>query len=87
MPCLRCDNRVQVADITVLAHERPATPATETLPAEDMDLLHTLLEAQGHRDVVRLPDGTPPDTRAVVIDIGRLVGARPSPRQPLPGAR
>ena len=56
-------------------------------PQEDVDLLHTLLEAQGHRNVVRLPDGKVPDIRAVVIDLGRLVGSHPSPRQPLPGTK
>ena len=40
-----------VADLTVLAREKPETPAAEALPEEDIDLLHTLLEAQGHRDV------------------------------------
>ena len=56
-------------------------------PQEDVDLLHTLLESQGHRNVVRLPDGKVPDIRAVVIDLGRLVGSHPSPRQPLPGTK
>ena len=75
------------ADLTVLARERPETPATEVFPQEDVDLLHTLLEAQGHRNVVRLPDGKVPDIRAVVMDLGRLVGSHPSPRQPLPGTK
>jgi len=35
----------RVADLTMLARERPETPATETCPEEDIDLLHTLLEA------------------------------------------
>ena len=52
-----------------------------------MDLLHTMLESQGHRDVVRMPAGQVPDIRAVVVDLGRLAGARPSTRQPLPGMR
>ena len=87
--CLAFDavTAVHVADLTVLARERPETPATEVFPQEDVDLLHTLLEAQGHRNVVRLPDGKVPDIRAVVIDLGRLVGSHPSPRQPLPGTK
>ena len=68
-----------VADLTVLGRERPETPATEVFPEEDIDLLHTLLEAQGHRNVERAPD-----IRAVVIDLGRLVGSHPSSRQQLP---
>ena len=87
--CLAFDavTAVHVADLTVLARERPETPATEVFPQEDVDLLHTLLESQGHRNVVRLPDGKVPDIRAVVIDLGRLVGSHPSPRQPLPGTK
>ncbi len=53
----------------------------------DVDLLHTLLEAQGHREVVRMDGGTPPDIRTFVIDLGRLVGAHPTRRQPPRGAR
>ena len=56
-------------------------------PQEDVDLLHTLLESQGHRNVARMPDGKAPDIRAVVIDLGRLVGSHPSARQPLPGTK
>ena len=41
----------------------------------------------GNRDVVRVPAGQVPDIRAVVIDLGRLVGSHPSTRQPLPGTR
>ena len=87
--CLAFDavTAVHVADLTVLARERPETPATEVFPEEDVDLLHTLLESQGHREVVRRPDGNVPDIRAVVVDLGRLVGAHPSPRQPLPGTK
>ena len=76
-----------VADLTVLAQERPDTPASEIFPVEDVDLLHTLLEAQGHPDVQRAPAGQAPDIQAVVIDLGRLVGAHPTKRQPLPGAK
>ena len=76
-----------VADLTVLAQERPETPATEIVPVQDIDLLHTLLEAQGHPDVQRAPAGQAPDMQAVVIDLGRLVGAHPTRRQPLPGAK
>ncbi len=72
---------------TVLARERPETPATEVFPEKDLDLLRALLESQGHRNFTRLPDGKPPDIRAAVIDIGRLVGFHPSPRQPLPGTK
>ena len=75
------------ADLTVLAQERPETPATEIFPVEDIDLLHTMLEAQGHPDVQRAPAGQPPEIQAVVIDLGRLVGAHPTKRQPLPGAK
>ena len=82
--CLAFDavTAVHVADLTVLARERPETPATEAFPEEDIDLFHTLLEAQGHRYVERAPD-----IRAVVIDLGRLVGSHPSSRQGLPGTK
>ena len=33
------------------------------------------------------PAGQTPDIQTVVIDIGRLVGAHPTTRQPLPGAK
>ena len=56
-------------------------------PEENIDLLHTMLESQGHRDVVRMPAGQAPDIRAVVIDLGRLVGSHSNPRQPLPGTK
>ena len=56
---------------------------TEAFPEEDIDLLHTLLESQGHRNVLRMPDGMALDIRALVIDLGRLVGSHPSARQPL----
>ena len=84
--CLAFDavTAVHVADLTVLARERPETPATEVFPEEDIDLLHTLLEAQGHRNVERARDGKAPDIRAVVIDLGRLVGSHPSSPQQLP---
>ena len=87
--CLAFDavTAVHVADLTVLARERPETPATEVFPPEDIDLLHTILEAQGHRDVRRMPAGQAPDIRTVVIDLGRLVGSHPDTRQPLPGAK
>ncbi len=87
--CLAFDavTAVHVADLTVLARERPETPATEVFPEEDIDLLHTMLESQGHRDVVRMPGGRAPDIRAIVIDLGRLVGSHPTPRQPLPGTK
>jgi len=78
---------VHVADLTMPARGRPETPATGVCPEGDVDLLHTLLEAQGHREVVRMDGGTPPDIRTFVIGPGRLVGAHPLRRQPLPGAR
>jgi len=78
---------VHVADITVLAREHPEPPATEVFPEEDVDLPHTMLEPQGHRDVVRMPAGQAPDIRAVVIDPGRPVGSHPNPRRPLPGTK
>ena len=76
-----------VADLTILAQERPETPATEVFPEEDIDLLQTMLEAQGHRNVRRKPAGQAPDIQTVVIDIGCLDGAHPTTRQPLPGAK
>ena len=77
-----------VADLTMLARERPETPATGVCPEGDVDLLHTLLEAQGHRGVERMERGGIPTTvRSFVIDLGRLVGAHPTKRQPLPGVK
>ncbi len=73
--------------LTVLAQERPLTPASEVFAEEDVDLLHTLPEAQGHRNVVRMADGKAPDIRAVVIDLGRLVGSHLAARQSLPGTK
>ncbi len=77
----------RVADITMLARERPDTPATEVCPEEDIRLLLTLLSAQGHREVTTMADGKPPDIRTFTIDLGRLVGAHPRRRQPLPGVK
>ena len=44
-------------------------------------------QVQRLREVDRTPGGKPPDIRAVVIGLGRLVGAHLSKRQPLPGAK
>ena len=87
--CLAFDavTAVHVADITVMARERPGTPATEVFPKEDIDLLRTLLESQGHRDVAGRIAGQAPDIRTVVLDLGRLVGSHPSSRQQLPGTK
>jgi len=81
------DRRPGAADLTMLARERPETPATEVCPEGDIDLLHTLLEAQGHRGVERMEGGSVPAVRDFVIGPGRLVGAHLTKRQPLPGAR
>ena len=87
--CLAFDaiTACRVADITVLAREHPETPATEVFPVEDIDLLRAMLEEQGHRDVAPPAPQQAPDIRTVVIDLGRLVGAHPGKRQPLPGVK
>ncbi len=87
--CLAFDavTAVHVADLTMNARERPETPATEVFPEEDIDLLHTLLEAQGHKGVERIEGDGVPAVRDFVIDLGRLVGAHPTKRQPLPGVK
>ncbi len=77
----------RVAGITMLARERPDTPATEACPEEDIRLPPTLLSAQGHREVTTMADGKPPDIRTFVIDLGRPVGAHSTKRQPLPGVK
>ncbi len=77
----------RVAGITMLARERPDTPATEACPEEDIRLPPTLLSAQGHREVTTMADGKPPDIRTFAIDLGRPVGAHPRRRQPLPGVK
>ncbi|MCY3995123.1 MAG: hypothetical protein OXF07_03190 [Rhodobacter sp.] len=81
--CLAVDavTAVHVADITVLARERPETLATKVFPEEDIDPLHAMLESRGHRNVV----GQVPDIHAVVIDLGRLVGSHPKPPPTLAG--
>ncbi len=78
---------VQISDLTALARERPETPATGAFPEGDIDLLHTMLEPRGHRDVVRPPDGQAPDIRTFVIDLGRPVGSHPNQRRPPPGTK
>ena len=87
--CLAFDaiTACHAADLAHLARERPATPATEVFPAEDIDLLHDLLEAQGHRKVERMEPKKPPAIREVVLDLGRLVGFHPWKKQKLPGAK
>ncbi len=77
----------RVADIAMPARERPDTPATEACPERDIRLPPTLLSAQGHREVTTMADGKPPDIRTFTIDLGRLVGAHPTRRQPLPGVK
>ena len=47
-----------------------------------MDLLHTMLESQGHRDVVRMPAGQVPDIRAV----SSISGASSAPILQAPAA-
>ncbi len=86
-PAFDAVTAARVSDLTALARERPETPATEDFPEGDIDLLHTMLESQGHRDVVRPPDGRAPDIRTSVIDLGRPVGSHPNPRRPLPGTK
>ncbi len=44
-------------------------------------------EPQGHRDVVRPPDGQAPGIRTFVIDPGRTAGPHPNLRRPLPGTK
>ena len=87
--CLAFDaiTACRVADLAVLAREHPGTPATEVLPFEYIDTLYRLLVWQGHRDIRAPPPERPPDIREVVVNIGRLVGAHPTTRQPLPGAK
>ncbi len=87
--CLAFDavTACRIADLAVLARERPETPATEAFPERDVDLLHALLESQGHPNVVRIADGHVPGIRAVVTDLGRLVGAHPPTRRSLPGTK
>ncbi len=86
--CLAFDaiTAMHVADLTVMARERPGTPAGEMFPEEDIELLHTMPESRGHRHAGRMTAGRLPDIRAVVIDPGRLVGSRPVTRRQLPGA-
>ena len=81
--CLAFDavTACHVADLAHLARERPETPATEVFPEEDIDLLHDLLEAQGHRKVERMEPEKPPAIREVVLDLGRLVGFHPWKKQ------
>ncbi len=87
--CLAFDavTACHVADITMRARERPETPATEVCPERDIHLLHTLLEAQGHRGVERMERGEIPTIQSFVINLGRLVGAHPTKRQPRPGVK
>ncbi len=56
--CLAFDavTACRVADLTQLARERPDTPAATVVPPEDIDLLHTMLRAQGHK-IVPTPSG------------------------------
>ncbi len=87
--CLAFDavTACHVADITMRARERPETPATDIYPERDVRLLLTLLAFQGHREIFDMTAGMPPDIRTFVVDRGRLVGAHPTKRQPLPGVK
>ena len=87
--CLAFDavTACHVADITMRARERPETPATDIYPERDVRLLLTLLAFQGHREIFDMTAGMPPDIRTFVVDLGRLVGAHPTKRQPLPGVK
>lgn len=76
-----------VAGWTVLARERPDTPATGAFPEAEVDLFHAAPESRGRRDVARMPARRVPDIWAVVIGLGRLVGSHPSRRRPLPGTK
>ncbi len=60
--CLAFDavTACRVADLTQLARERPDTPAATVVPQEDIELLHTMLRAQGHK-IVPTPSGEPDD--------------------------
>lgn len=56
-------------------------------PREDIELRHTLLTHQGHRNVIRPSEYHRLSIQTFVIDLGRLVGSHPSSRQLLPGAK
>ena len=88
--CLAFDavTACHVADLTMLARERPETPATGVCPERDVRLPLTLLAFQGHSGIFDMAAaGAPPDIRTLLIDLGRLVGAHPTKRQPLPGVK
>ena len=70
----------RVFDLDRLAREKPDTPALDAL--SDDDALYILLLDQ--RIIPKRPP-KPPDIRTAVTDIARLVGFRPTKRQPLPG--
>lgn len=63
------------------------TPVTEAFPEQVMNLLRTQVELEGDPDFVRMPVGQAPDTRSVVIDLGRPVGLHSPARQSLPKSK
>ena len=44
-----------------------------------------MLESKGHRNAVRKSDGKAPKVRALIVDLGSLVGSHLSFQQPLAG--
>ena len=77
----------RVADITERAREHPELPATDMYSRVDIELLHTLLKHQGHRNLLEKSVYHKIGMQTCVMDIGRLVGSHPSTRQLLPGAQ
>ena len=67
--------------------QKPRQPSCSPKKTLTCFLFYTMLEAQGHWNVVRRPDGQMADIRPVVIDFGRLVGSHPNSRQPFSGAK
>ena len=74
-----------IYELTYYARERPNSSAAKLVGQQTIDKLYRLLKHQGHTGIRGPPARI--DIRTYVIDLARLVGFRPTKRQPMPGTK
>ena len=67
------------------ARDAPDTPADEVLSADERQVIGAVAQAEGLLPPAERGKPIPPDARSWVVVLARMVGWRPSKRQPLPG--
>lgn len=75
----------RVFNLDRYARDAPDTPADEVLSAGERQVIGAVVQAEGLLPPAERGKPVPPDVRAWVVALARMVGWRPSKRQPLPG--